>query len=101
MSTSRPGTSARIVRQALEFSRPDRLPAFDGFWSEFADRWRTEKGLPAAAAIEDAYAIDLAVPVASEQLFPSRLGAGGSRPGRGSERSVTECGELADRAGGE
>jgi hypothetical protein len=77
MSATAPATSARIVRQALEFNRPDRLPAFDGFWPEFLERWRTEKDLPATAAIEDSYAIDLAVPVAAEQLFPSRVGVVG------------------------
>ena len=77
MCTPCPGPAARRVRQALEFQRPDRLPVMDGFWPEFVARWRTENGLPASVAIEDVYPNDLAVPVAVEQLFPSRMGVVG------------------------
>jgi hypothetical protein len=73
--------SARRVRQALEFQRPDRLPAVDGFWPEFVDRWRAETGRPNTTDIEDVYPNDLAVPVAVEQLFPSRLAVVGQDGG--------------------
>lgn len=68
--------SARVVEDALSFRRPGRLPVFDGFWPEFRDRWRQEKGLPAGDP-QDYYGIDLAVPVAREQLFPTRMGTVG------------------------
>jgi hypothetical protein len=68
--------SRQIVLDALEFRRPARLPVFDGFWPEFTARWRAEKGLPNGDP-HRFYGIDLAVPVASEELFPTRMGAVG------------------------
>ena len=64
---------ARMVRDALEFRRPDHLPVFDEFWPEFTARWRAEKGLPDGDP-RDFYGVDLAVPVAQEQLFSTRVG---------------------------
>jgi uroporphyrinogen decarboxylase len=66
--------SSHIVKQALSFQKPDRLPVFDGFWSEFEHRWRKASGLPDDADIYDHYWTDLRVPVALEQLFPTRKG---------------------------
>lgn len=74
MSSSPDISGAQVVRQALEFQRPDRLPVFDAFWPEFVQRWRVENSLPADARIADCHPVDLAVPVAAEQLFPSRVG---------------------------
>jgi len=68
--------SARMVRDALAFRRPERLPVFDGFWPELTARWREEKRLPASNP-QDVYGVDLAVPVASEELFPTRMGTVG------------------------
>ncbi len=65
--------SARIVKQALAFRRPDRLPVFDGFWGEFLANWRQVRHPPPEMDIEDYYWIDLKVPVAREQLFPTRM----------------------------
>jgi len=66
--------SAKIVRQALNFERPDRLPVFDGFWGEFTQNWKEKRHPPDNMEIEDHYWIDLKVPVANETFFPSRMG---------------------------
>ena len=66
-------SSTKIVQQALSFERPDRLPVYDGFWGDFIENWRQRYHPPADACIEDFYWVDLAVPVATEQLFPTRI----------------------------
>jgi hypothetical protein len=64
--------SQKIVRQALSFKMPDRLPVFESYWDEFIDMWR--KANPGINAdIEDHYGIDLAIIVAREELFPLRM----------------------------
>jgi len=65
--------SAKIVRQAMEFRRPDRLPVYDGFWSEFAEAWRRAYGLGPDADIEDHYWLDMRVLTAREEFFPTRV----------------------------
>jgi len=66
--------SVRVVKQALAFQRPDRLPVFEGdFWPEFQQRWREQRRPPSGMSIDDYYGIDLKVPVAREQLFPTRM----------------------------
>ncbi|MFH1615900.1 MAG: uroporphyrinogen decarboxylase family protein [Planctomycetota bacterium] len=65
--------SRKIVTQALSFQRPDRLPVFDGFWQEFTTKWRQEKTIAADVDIIDYYWVDLAVPVAREELFPTQI----------------------------
>jgi hypothetical protein len=65
--------SLKVVRQALSFERPDRLPVFDAsYWSEWEHIWRKTKLLPDTIAAEDYYGTDLKVPVANETLFPSK-----------------------------
>ena len=64
--------SAKIVRQALSFQTPDRLPVYNGFW-EFEANWRRDRNPWPDASLEDYYWIDLEVAVASEQFFPSRI----------------------------
>ena len=65
--------SRKIVTQALSFEKPDRLPVFDSFWDEFVDNWRSQRNAAPETRIEDDYWIDLQVPVALEQLFPTRM----------------------------
>ncbi|NOY80996.1 MAG: hypothetical protein GXP31_08320 [Kiritimatiellaeota bacterium] len=65
--------SARVVKQALAFRPPERIPVFDGFWAEFLADWRQVRRPPPEMDIEDYYWIDLKVPVACEQLFPTRM----------------------------
>lgn len=65
--------SARVVKQALSFQRPDRLPVFDEFWGEFLTNWRHVRRPDPAVDIKDYYWVDLKVPVAREQLFPTRM----------------------------
>jgi uroporphyrinogen decarboxylase len=66
--------SEKIVKQALSFERPDRLPVFDGFWEEFEENWRKLQDNPNEADIEDYYWPDLMVLVAKEEFFPTRMG---------------------------
>ncbi|MBT3271843.1 MAG: hypothetical protein HN368_01715 [Spirochaetales bacterium] len=65
--------SEAIVTQALSFERPDRMPVFDSFWDGFIENWRTTRNPPLDMEIEDYYWTDLAVPVANETLFPTRM----------------------------
>ena len=65
--------AVEVVRQALSFERPERLPVFDGFWAEFTARWRELRKPPPDTDIEDYYWIDLKVIVAQEQLFSTRV----------------------------
>jgi len=65
--------SAKIVTQALSFQTPDRLPVFDGFWGEFETAWRQKRSPAPGERITDFYWIDLAVPVAREMFFPTRV----------------------------
>ena len=65
--------SVCTVRDALEFRRPERLPVYDGFWNEFTARWRQERGTPDGDP-RAFYGVDLAVPVASEELFATQKG---------------------------
>lgn len=67
-----PQDGARVVAQALACQPPERLPVFDGFWSEFETSWRSRRQVPLQSLIEDWYGIDLQVPVAAEEFFPSR-----------------------------
>jgi len=65
--------SVKIVKQALSFQTPDRLPVFDSFWQEFADNWRNLRHPPPDVSVEDYYWTDIAIIAAREQLFPSRI----------------------------
>ena len=67
-------TSKERVMKALDFECPDRMPLFDGFWGEFVENWRKEKGIGQEINIRDYYGIDLSVPVADETFFPSAKG---------------------------
>ena len=67
--------SARIVKQALSFERPDRVPVYDGgFWDEFADKWRTARSLGPEAAMTDEFRQDMFVAWANEKPFFSSMG---------------------------
>jgi uroporphyrinogen decarboxylase len=60
------------VLAALDFRQPDRTPIFDQYWTEFADIWRREKGLPPDASIEDYYHVDICKITPNESPFPSQ-----------------------------
>ena len=60
------------VLAALDFQQPDRTPIFDQYWTEFAEIWRREKGLPPDASIEDYYHIDIGKITPNEAPFPSQ-----------------------------
>lgn len=65
-------TAKERVMTALNFGVPDRPPIFaGGFWSEFAERWRREKGLAGNVSPEDHYGLDLRMAAANEAPFPS------------------------------
>ena len=71
--------SARIVKQALSFEAPDRLPVFEGkIWPEFVDNWRKQRNVPANENFEDLFHLDLRTLRPMEQFFPTRIGEIGS-----------------------
>lgn len=67
-------SSEKLVKQALNFERPDRLPVYESFWPEFVKKWQMKNGLSDNADITEYYGSDLAVIVADETLFPSKRG---------------------------
>ena len=66
--------SIKIVKQALSFETPDRLPVYENFWLEFEQIWREKYNLPESEKIENNFSVDLKVPAADETLFPSKKG---------------------------
>jgi len=67
-------TPKQRVMAALNHQPPDRLPLFDGFWSEFARAWRHAHPEAGDQELTDYYGIDVAICVANEAAFPSRAG---------------------------
>ncbi|MDD4869190.1 MAG: uroporphyrinogen decarboxylase family protein [Kiritimatiellae bacterium] len=66
--------STKIVKQALSFQTPDRLPVRDSYyWPEFVDTWRRHYSPARNISIEDFYGYDLHVAVALEQFLPTRM----------------------------
>jgi uroporphyrinogen decarboxylase len=64
--------SVRIVREAMSFEMPNRLPVFEGsFWSGFVEA-STEQAVR-ERTVQDKYPSDLAVCVAREEFFPTRV----------------------------
>jgi uroporphyrinogen decarboxylase len=63
-------TSKERVLAALDFQKPDRVPRFDSFWSEFLEQWQKAKGLGESADIKGYYGIDISICVANEGTFP-------------------------------
>ena len=57
---------------ALNFQKPDRVPRKDGFWPEFEEVWRLEKGLDSQASIDDFYGMDIHILIPDETPFPSQ-----------------------------
>ena len=67
--------STNLVKKALSFQTPDRLPVFiNAFWDEFTAIWRQRDSSRTDIEIEDYFGNDLCVPVAREEFFPSRMG---------------------------
>jgi uroporphyrinogen decarboxylase len=67
-------TAQERVMTALDHRPPDRLGKFDGFWGEFVEAWRKDKGFGPEVSITDYYAIDIAICVADETAWPSAAG---------------------------
>ncbi|MEN6642355.1 MAG: uroporphyrinogen decarboxylase family protein [Armatimonadia bacterium] len=65
-------TSQERVMKALNFELPDRVPMLDGFWPEWVQMWRQQKGLPVDASAEDAYQVDTYIAVGDETPYPTR-----------------------------
>jgi uroporphyrinogen decarboxylase len=64
--------SKERVINTLNFKRPDRIPKFDSFWSEFRDKCIQELNLPKDIDIAHYFNIDIAIAVADESPFPSK-----------------------------
>lgn len=65
-------TSQERVMKALDFELPDRVPMLGGFWPEWVQKWRQEKGLPAEASVDDYYQVDDYIAVGDETPYPTR-----------------------------
>jgi len=65
-------TSKDRVMTALNFQRPDRMPKFDSFWSEFRSKCVSEMDLPNDVDLADYFNIDIAIAVADETPFPTK-----------------------------
>jgi hypothetical protein len=65
-------TSKERVMKALNFGTPDRIPMSHGFWGEWVQMWRQEKGLPADASVDDYYCVDDYIAVGDETPYPTR-----------------------------
>ena len=66
--------SRERVLAALGLRKPDRIPTYDTFWPEFAEKCRQEKGLGTDVDPTDHYGIDLELVVPDETPFPSQQG---------------------------
>jgi len=65
-------TSKERVMAALNFQRPDRIPKFDSFWSEFKVKCVEELGLSKGVDLADYFSIDIAIAIADETPFPTK-----------------------------
>lgn len=63
-------TSQQRMMTALNFGKPDRVPMLSGFWPEWVQMWRQEKGLPDDASADDYYQIDDYIAVGNETPYP-------------------------------
>ena len=66
--------SATIVKQALSFTPPDRLPVFESFWPEWERKWREERSIPDGLSAEDHFGNDISICVGQESLFSTQIG---------------------------
>ena len=63
--------SRERVLRAIDGQRPDRVPTFDSFWTEFRAQVLTELGLDSEVDLDDHFGIDIAIAVADETPFPT------------------------------
>lgn len=74
--------SVKIVKQALSFETPDRLPVFVGYiWQEFIENWKKQRNIPADEHFEDYFPVDLCTLRPRETFFPSEIGPVGQKDG--------------------
>lgn len=66
--------STERVLAAIAFQKPDRIPRWDSYWTEFTDNWRRHFGLGPEIEPEDYYQIDCVRCVGNEVFFPSEVG---------------------------
>lgn len=65
-------TPKERVMTTLNFQRPDYIPKFDSFWSEFRDKCIQELKLPGNVNLDEYFEIDIAIAVADETPFPTK-----------------------------
>lgn len=65
-------TSKERVMTMLNHQRPDRIPKFDSFWSEFAEKCYKELNLSTETNLEDYFCIDIGIVIADETAFPTK-----------------------------
>ena len=59
------------VMTVLNHQEPDRVPLFDSFWVEFAEKWYQEKGLGKEVQIGAYYGVDIKIAIGDETPWPS------------------------------
>jgi len=65
-------TSKERVMMMLDHQKPDRIPKFDSFWSEFSEKCIKELNLPLMTNLDEYFSIDIGIVVADETPFPTR-----------------------------
>jgi len=64
-------TSQERVMTALDYRRPDRVPVYSSFWSEFARAWR-DANPDTTESCEDHFLEDISIAVGDETPYMSR-----------------------------
>jgi len=64
--------SQKRVTAALNHERPDRIPLFESYWSEFVVNWRKAKGFDEFVDIRDYYGTDIYIAVGDETPYYSQ-----------------------------
>ena len=54
-------TAKERTLRALRFERPDRVPTFDNFWTEWSDVVRARYGIPDETSVEEYYQVDIQI----------------------------------------
>ena len=70
------------VRAVVNGGVPDRVPFFDSFWPEFAERYRKDRGLPPDASLAEHFDFDyVGTAVVTHGPWPSETGVVGREAG--------------------
>ncbi len=59
------------VMAAIEFKKPDNLPAWDDYWGAFSQKWRNYMGIKDNVDPGDYYGMAVSIQLGDETFFPS------------------------------